>query len=131
MFATLYWLWYTLTCSKASIDCIQQNRRQQFTKEHLDWIVGDYKCVTWSDKSRFQWHPYRWQAANWEKTARNMKPYQHCHNASTWWGQIYGLGDVFLALYGFLLLLFFGIVLFFIWFRITSEYPRVFKCYCR
>ncbi len=73
-----------------------RKRRIQFTQDHQNWTIEDWKYVAWSDESRFL---LRHSDVGSEFGVKNMKAWiiLPCLNGSGWWWWCNGVGDVFLA----------------------------------
>ncbi len=73
-----------------------RKRRIQFTQDHRNWTIEDWKNVAWSDESRYL---LRHSDVGSEFGVKNMKAWiiLPCLNGSDWWWWCNGVGDVFLA----------------------------------
>lgn len=80
-------------------------------------MSGKKSCAP---KNRVLIAPCRWQVANMKKTAWKYAPHLDCHNKWSWRRQCYDLKSVVLELYGS-----------FDSYQTTSEFPRIFKHWCR
>ncbi len=71
-------------------------RRIQFTQDHQNWTIEDWKHVAWSDESRFL---LRHSDVGSEFGIKNMKAWiiLPCLNGSGWWWWCNGVGDILLA----------------------------------
>ncbi len=74
-------------------------RRIQFTQDHQNWTIEDWKNVAWSDESRFL---LQHSDVGSEFGIKNMKAWiiLPCLNGSGWWWWCNGVGGIFLAHFG-------------------------------
>ncbi len=69
-------------------------RRIQFTPDHQNWTIEDWKNVAWSDESRLL---LRHSDVGSEFGVKNMKAWiiLPCLNGSGWWRWCNGVGGIF------------------------------------
>ncbi len=67
-------------------------RRIQFTQDHQNWTIEDWKNVVWSDESLFLLRHSDGSVRIWRKEHESMDPSCPCLNGSGWWWWCNGVG---------------------------------------
>ncbi|GBM90242.1 hypothetical protein AVEN_86211-1 [Araneus ventricosus] len=70
--------------------------RLQWSREHRDWAMDEWKRVAWSDESRFRIHHVRWSCQGTPST-RLLLSCSVGHTQLDWWWRYYTLGDVLMG----------------------------------
>ncbi len=81
------------------VPLLSDKNRKQFTQDHQNWTIEDWKNVAWSDESRSL---LQHSDVGSEFGVKNMKAWiiLPCLNGSGWWWWCNGVGDIFLAHFG-------------------------------